>query len=851
MEDEGRTSTSEKKLTKKRGRRSTTTGLKAQKIREPRQIEFDQQGTPIGDGKTHFASDLGVIARNILITYEDWSKVPEGEKETIWRDIKAKSEKARAAQKNNIHPHYMGRAGYVGKTKQWFKEELEQETLNNPDADPIQSQDAVESRLADRSYNWIKAHTPATSNPPPQTQKVIDDIKHWSEMEKTGEFIPSRLEDVLVKAIGKPEHPGRTRGVGSFVGLQTYFGKPTSRGPRGKLYSADGLILLKEEVKKETMDEMKVIMHEQFAELMKACGMKMPLDFEFNMKDSHLSSQRDTKSSCHSVELNDPFIELLVLESVTPLPVPWGGFERIGQVDGSFAQWPKTLVLLGLDEEFPTEMFKSKETKESGNKTQRVVRNAPQSTSKALSCDKFKSKETKETGNKTQKVDDNVPQSICKKLSGKKLMLKEKKKSTMKAQRVDSKVKSKDQDDQEDNPLSEDELTSLGEYCRYLEKVLCSFSTSSVSSFSIVVDKFVYNYSHEIKVFLSVADIRQMFRYEWLNISILQGWGSFLYHYGATLEVNDMVGYLCPERLSSYMHDARAMQKYVADALKIHENKRYVMGAFFEKKVLTCFFQFVDSYYYYACILDSLQAEKKEMKIIEELKLSWILHCVQCGKRHPTRKNELECKIIKCPQQLRSYECDYYVMKWMYDITVNYSKRKDSLEKRIKEASSVAELDAVYEAYLSNSPLLLLEDTPPAPNPPPPRMPKLSDHSMLTAEQLPTGTLGPDITAATYHIQLAFIGLIERSQFGGSPTEDPYNHIVTFCDYCATVKQTGITQAQLREMLFPFSLRNGAKRWLSSLDREAAGVVDWDTLVLAFYNKYYPPEKTALLRGQI
>ncbi|KAK9675834.1 hypothetical protein RND81_11G034800 [Saponaria officinalis] len=532
MEDEGPTTTSEKKLTKKRGRRGTTTGLKAQKIREPGQIEFDQQGTPIGDEKTHFASDLGVIARNIRITYEDWSKVPEGKKETIWRDVKkkwnikddekrkiilsvvasrfkdfkskltskfvyktkakesddeeindpfsiypqitkvdweefvkqrmdpefkAKSVKARAAQKNNIHPHYMGRAGYVGKTKQWFKEELEQETLSNPDADPIQSQDAVASRLADRSYTWIKAHTPATSNPPPQTQKVIDDIKHWSEMEKTGEFIPSRLEDALVKAIGKPEHPGRTRGVGSFVGLQTYFGKPTSRGPRGKLYSADGLILLKEEVKKETMDEMKVIMHEQFAELMKACGVKMPLDFEFNMKASHLSSQRDTKSSCHSVELNDPFIELLdpapcrltvleseniivvaegtawpwvegqmvhntplnpqnvrvsidkVLESAAPLPVPWGGFERIGEVDGSFAQWPKTLVLLGPDEEFPTEMFKSKETKESGNKTQRVVRNAPQNTSKALSCDKFKSKETKESGNTTQKVDDNVP----------------------------------------------------------------------------------------------------------------------------------------------------------------------------------------------------------------------------------------------------------------------------------------------------------------------------------------------------------------------------------------------------------------------------------------------------------
>ncbi|KAK9733256.1 hypothetical protein RND81_04G055000 [Saponaria officinalis] len=180
-----------------------------------------------------------------------------------------------------------------------------------------------------------------------------------------------------------------------------------------------------------------------------------------------------------------------------------------------------------------------------------------------------------------------------------------------------------------------------------------------------------------------------MFRYEWLNISILQGWGSFLYHYGATLEVNGMVGYLCPERLSSYLHDARAMQKYVADALKIHENKRYVMGAFFENNhwmlVVFCLED------YYACILDSLQAEKKEMKIIEELKLSWILNCVQCGKRHLTRKNELECKIIKCPQQPRSYECGYYVMKWMYDITVNYSKRKDSLENCVSGSNMTAQ----------------------------------------------------------------------------------------------------------------------------------------------------------------
>ncbi|KAK9733536.1 hypothetical protein RND81_04G073700 [Saponaria officinalis] len=116
------------------------------------------------------------------------------------------------------------------------------------------------------------------------------------------------------------------------------------------------------------------------------------------MRDSPLLSRRRDQSSCHSAELNDPFKELQVptacrlavlefenlitvvegmvwpwvegkkvhntplspqnvqvsidkiIESTAPLPVPWDGFQRIGEVLGSFAQWPKQLVLLRLDE---------------------------------------------------------------------------------------------------------------------------------------------------------------------------------------------------------------------------------------------------------------------------------------------------------------------------------------------------------------------------------------------------------------------------------------------------------------------------------------------------------------------
>ncbi|KAK9698063.1 hypothetical protein RND81_08G080100 [Saponaria officinalis] len=412
----------------------------------------------------------------------------------------------------------MGRTCYVGKMEQWYKEELADETLINPDGDITEIEDAVSSRLADRGYTWIKAHTPATKNPPSQTQKVIDDIKHWSEMAKKGEFVPTRLEDALVKATGKYDHPGRTRGVGSHVGLQQYFGKPTSRAPRGNLYTLDELNSFKEEVKRETMDEMKVIMIQQLSEILKACGVQLPREFEVNMRDSPFLSRRRDQSSCHSAELNDPFKELQVptvcrltvlefenlitvaegmvwpwvegkkvhntplspqnvqvsiykiIESTVPLHVPWDGFQRVGEVLGSFAQWPKQLVLVGLDEAKSNNNVrknaKSKETKESGNKRQQIVNDVPQNTANALGTDKeqrvnddlLKSFARKNADIKAQRV--NVPQNIGKATSIEKVKSKQTKSST-------SEVKSKNPDDQEhEGPLNNEELSSLGENCQ-------------------------------------------------------------------------------------------------------------------------------------------------------------------------------------------------------------------------------------------------------------------------------------------------------------------------------------------------------------------------------------------------
>ncbi|KAL9232800.1 hypothetical protein vseg_007866 [Gypsophila vaccaria] len=130
-------------------------------------------------------------------------------------------------------------------------------------------------------------------------------------------------------------------------------------------------------------------------------------------------------------------------------------------------------------------------------------------------------------------------------------------------------------------------------------------------------------------------------------------------------------------------------------------------------------------------------------------------------------------------------------------------------------------------------------------------MPKLQDASRPTQAQIPTGSAMPKITARNIKVDAGLIRCFQELQFGGSDNEDPAEHISNFIDLFNTIKHEGVEPKQLREMMFPFSWRDKAKKWLNTLNRTARGITDWDTLVLAFYEEYFSAEKTALLRSQI
>ena len=105
----------------------------------------------------------------------------------------------------------------------------------------------------------------------------------------------------------------------------------------------------------------------------------------------------------------------------------------------------------------------------------------------------------------------------------------------------------------------------------------------------------------------------------------------------------------------------------------------------------------------------------------------------------------------------------------------------------------------------------------------------------------------PATSAKAFDINAALLNLVMKDQISGSPNEDPASHLNTFVELCDMKKEKDIDNFKLK--LFPFSLRDKAKAWFSSLPRNSIGT--WDKCKDAFIAKYFPPAKIISLRNQI
>nr|XP_025667462.1 uncharacterized protein LOC112765814 [Arachis hypogaea] len=82
-----------------------------------------------------------------------------------------------------------------------------------------------------------------------------------------------------------------------------------------------------------------------------------------------------------------------------------------------------------------------------------------------------------------------------------------------------------------------------------------------------------------------------------------------------------------------------------------------------------------------------------------------------------------------------------------------------------------------------------------------------------------------------------------------SAQEDPNQHLTTFLRICDTVKSNGVHPDAYRLLLFPFSLREKASKWLESFPKES--LTTWEDVVNKFLARFYPPQRVNRLRAEV
>ena len=108
----------------------------------------------------------------------------------------------------------------------------------------------------------------------------------------------------------------------------------------------------------------------------------------------------------------------------------------------------------------------------------------------------------------------------------------------------------------------------------------------------------------------------------------------------------------------------------------------------------------------------------------------------------------------------------------------------------------------------------------------------------------------PPIQANNFELKGVTLKILHNIQFHGLPSENPNAHLASFIEVCDTVKYNRVTEEALRLRLFPLSLSDGAKHWLTSQPPDS--ITSWNDLVVQkFLTKIFPPSKIAQLVQEI
>ncbi|XP_052197256.1 uncharacterized protein LOC127804434 [Diospyros lotus] len=127
---------------------------------------------------------------------------------------------------------------------------------------------------------------------------------------------------------------------------------------------------------------------------------------------------------------------------------------------------------------------------------------------------------------------------------------------------------------------------------------------------------------------------------------------------------------------------------------------------------------------------------------------------------------------------------------------------------------------------------------------------KLRKYAMPKVDGISSSIQRPIVQANNFEIKPSIIQMIQTSvQFGGFPNDDPNQHLGNFLEICDTFRFNRVSDDAVRLRIFPFSLQDKAKSWLSSLLQ--GSITTRADLAQKFLAKFFPPAKTTKMRNDI
>ena len=126
----------------------------------------------------------------------------------------------------------------------------------------------------------------------------------------------------------------------------------------------------------------------------------------------------------------------------------------------------------------------------------------------------------------------------------------------------------------------------------------------------------------------------------------------------------------------------------------------------------------------------------------------------------------------------------------------------------------------------------------------------LASYTIPNARNCGSSILTPNVHANNFELKPQLITLVQNNcSYGGSPLEDPNQHLSIFLRICETVKTSGVHPDIYKLLLFPFSLKDKATQWLETFPKES--INNWEDLVSKFLAKFYPPQRIIKLKTEV